>query len=61
MCTYRHEHDVVGVKQLTAVRDIKGLSRLVRGTTAQAQHQGAHLLGQVVINVKVGNSHALGL
>nr|XP_045609144.1 uncharacterized protein LOC123764950 isoform X2 [Procambarus clarkii] len=47
-----HEHDALGVKQLTAVRDIKGLSRLVRGTTAQAQHQAAHLLGQVTFNVK---------
>ncbi|KAK8388581.1 hypothetical protein O3P69_020519 [Scylla paramamosain] len=48
-----HEHDPVKMKQaLTAVRDIKGMSRLVRGTTAQVQHQTSHLLGQVIVSVK---------
>ncbi|KAK8747187.1 hypothetical protein OTU49_016671, partial [Cherax quadricarinatus] len=47
-----HEHDSVGVKQLTAVRDIRAFGRLVKGTTAQAQHQASHLLGQVQINIK---------
>ncbi|XP_071540084.1 uncharacterized protein [Panulirus ornatus] len=54
-----HEHDLVGVKQLTAVRDIKGLSRLVRGTTAQAQHHSSHLLGQIMINVKEVSEHGV--
>ncbi|XP_068248829.1 protein unc-13 homolog 4B-like [Palaemon carinicauda] len=48
----RHEHDAVGVQQLTAVRDIKSFGRLVKGTTQQAKHQGAHLLGKVVLNIK---------
>ncbi|MPC87879.1 hypothetical protein E2C01_082759 [Portunus trituberculatus] len=49
-----HEHDPVKMKQaLTAVRDIKGMSRLVRGTTAQVQHQTSHLLGQITVSVKV--------
>ncbi|XP_050706717.1 protein unc-13 homolog 4B-like isoform X3 [Eriocheir sinensis] len=48
-----HEHDPVKMRHaLTAVRDIKGMSRLVRGTTAQVQQQTSHLLGQVVVNVK---------
>ncbi|KAK7085594.1 hypothetical protein SK128_023661, partial [Halocaridina rubra] len=47
-----HEHNTVGVQQLTAVRDIKSFGRLVKGTTEQAKHQGAHLLGKVVVHVK---------
>ncbi|KAG0727778.1 Protein unc-13 4B [Chionoecetes opilio] len=47
-----HEHDTVKMQGLTAVRDIKGMSRLVRGTTAQVQHQASHLLGHVLVNVK---------
>ena len=38
---------------LTAVRDIKGMSRLVKGTTAQVQHQTSHMLGHVIVSVKV--------
>lgn len=54
VCIFRHEHDAVKMRQaLTAVRDIKGVSRLVRGTTAQVQNQTSHLLGQVDVNVKV--------
>ncbi|XP_042236153.1 uncharacterized protein LOC121875623 isoform X2 [Homarus americanus] len=54
-----HEYDALKVKQLTAVRDIKGLGRLVRGTTAQARHQPPHLLGQVTISVKDVSEHGL--
>ncbi|XP_069984908.1 uncharacterized protein [Penaeus vannamei] len=47
-----HEHEAVAVQQLTKIKDMKSLSRLVRETTAQAQHQANHLLGQVIIYLK---------
>ncbi|KAK4314913.1 hypothetical protein Pmani_013827 [Petrolisthes manimaculis] len=54
-----HEHDAVTVKQLTAVRDIRGLGRLMKGTTAQAQHHASHLLGQINMNVKDVSRHGI--
>lgn len=53
LTVYRHEHEAVAVQQLTKIKDMKSLSRLVRETTAQAQHQTNHLLGQVIIYLKV--------
>lgn len=50
---YRHEHEAMAVQQLTKIKDMKSLSRLVRETTAQAQHQTNHLLGHVILYLKV--------
>ncbi|XP_042873694.1 uncharacterized protein LOC122254194 [Penaeus japonicus] len=47
-----HEHEAMAVQQLTKIKDMKSLSRLVRETTAQAQHQTNHLLGHVILYLK---------
>ncbi|XP_076028959.1 uncharacterized protein LOC143017862 isoform X3 [Oratosquilla oratoria] len=49
----RHEHQAPAVSQLSSVRDMRSLGRLVKGTTAQTyHHQTSHLLGTVAIPLK---------
>ncbi|CAL4066916.1 unnamed protein product, partial [Meganyctiphanes norvegica] len=47
-----HEHSDVDAKQVTAVKNLKGLKNLIQTTTAQVQQRGTHQLGSIVIPLK---------